>query len=70
MYVCVCHGVTDGQIKKAAQAGASSLRDLNVLFGLGEECGRCARCARDCLRAAQPGCTQGAATQTPVAEGA
>lgn len=51
MYVCVCRAVTDGQIRKAAQAGARSVGDLSRDFGLGRECGRCVTCAKSCLAA-------------------
>jgi bacterioferritin-associated ferredoxin len=53
MYVCVCKAVTERQIHEAAAAGASRLRDLHRELGVASDCGRCASCARDCLREAQ-----------------
>lgn len=52
MYVCVCKAVTDRQIREAAQSGARTLRDLRRDLGVTSECGRCASCAKDCLKEA------------------
>lgn len=51
MYVCVCHGVTERQIEHAVQQGARHLKDLRQTLRVTAKCGRCADCARDCLRA-------------------
>ncbi len=53
MYVCICQAVTDSQIRQAAQAGATTLKDLRRDLGVTAECGRCASCARQCLREVQ-----------------
>ncbi len=53
MYVCLCKGVTDRQIRKAVGEGASRMRDLRRDLGVCSECGKCGECARDLLRAAQ-----------------
>ncbi len=53
MYVCVCHAVTDRQIREAAQDGARTLKDLRRDLGVTRDCGRCASCANECLRQAQ-----------------
>lgn len=53
MYVCICHAVTDRQIRAAADNGARSLKDLRRELGVTRDCGRCASCAHDCLKAAQ-----------------
>ena len=53
MYVCVCHAVTERQIRQAAASGAKNLRDLRRDLGVTLDCGRCAVCALHCLRAAQ-----------------
>ncbi|MCK6410374.1 (2Fe-2S)-binding protein [Thauera sp.] len=52
MYVCVCSAVTERQIHQAAAQGARKLRDLRHSLGVTAECGRCARCAHDCLQSA------------------
>jgi bacterioferritin-associated ferredoxin len=52
MYVCVCHAVTDRQIREAAESGARTLKDLRRDLGVTRDCGRCASCARQCLHEA------------------
>ena len=52
MYVCVCNAVTERHIGQAVREGASTLRELRNQLGVAGECGRCATCARDCLRSA------------------
>lgn len=58
MYVCLCHGVTDTDIHQAAQNGAATLKDLRRELGVSVECGRCASCARKCLKAANQNCQE------------
>ncbi|MEO6226777.1 MAG: bacterioferritin-associated ferredoxin [Thermomonas sp.] len=41
MYVCICNGVTDHQIREAADAGCSSVSELTMRTGLGSTCGSC-----------------------------
>lgn len=50
MYVCLCHGVTDREIREAAENGCSSMRQLGRELGVGRQCGRCASTAREILR--------------------
>ncbi len=50
MYVCLCHGVTDREIRQAAEKGVSSMRQLGQELGVGTQCGRCACTARQILR--------------------
>ncbi|MBI1394829.1 MAG: hypothetical protein GC151_02525 [Betaproteobacteria bacterium] len=49
MYVCVCQGVTDRQIREAIQDGASSMRKLRQELGVASCCGRCAPHAKELL---------------------
>lgn len=49
MYVCICNGVTDKQIIKQAQSGASTLRDLQDSLGVATCCGKCAKLACEIL---------------------
>ncbi|QKT03675.1 bacterioferritin-associated ferredoxin [Ectothiorhodospiraceae bacterium 2226] len=51
MYVCLCQGVTDRQIRAAAEDGARTVRDLNRRLGVGTGCGKCTSCAREVLAA-------------------
>ena len=41
MYVCICNGVTDHQIREAAEAGCASLTELTMRTGVGANCGSC-----------------------------
>ena len=45
MYVCLCKGITDNQIKDAINQGACSMRDLRSDLDVATQCGKC---ARDC----------------------
>jgi len=49
MYVCLCKGVTDSQIRSAAENGAS-IREIRDQFGVMTECGKCACLTRDIVR--------------------
>ncbi|MFO1385266.1 MAG: bacterioferritin-associated ferredoxin [Chitinivorax sp.] len=49
MYVCLCHAVTDRQIRDAVVNGCDSMRDLRNELGVATQCGRCACHARDLL---------------------
>ena len=50
MYICICHAVTDREIKHAAKSGASSMKDLRKTLNVGTTCGRCSSCAKDLLK--------------------
>ena len=41
MYVCICNGVTDRQIREATEAGCSSVSESTMRPGLGSTCGSC-----------------------------
>ena len=50
MYVCICHAVTDSQIRcTVRERRITSLRELAAQTGVATNCGRCARCARELL---------------------
>lgn len=55
MYVCLCKGVTDRQIRERAREAPVRLRDLRQEFGLGSECGRCCSYAQELIRSTSPG---------------
>lgn len=46
MYVCLCKGITDRQIRNAVIDGAKNLSDVRRELGVASNCGRCAQCAR------------------------
>ncbi|MDO4223958.1 MAG: bacterioferritin-associated ferredoxin [Acinetobacter sp.] len=50
MYVCLCRGITDQDIKNAVENGAESFREVRDLLDLGTCCGRCAPEARAIIK--------------------
>ncbi|MCY1349281.1 BFD-like [2Fe-2S] binding domain protein [compost metagenome] len=50
MYVCLCQGVTDGQIREAIYEGCCSYRDVRENLGVGTQCGKCACLAKQVVR--------------------
>lgn len=49
MYVCVCKGVTDSQIKNAINSGICTRRQLFHCFGVGGDCGKCNKYVKELL---------------------
>lgn len=49
MYVCLCHGVTENQIRSAAEQGCTSVAELTMRTGAGGSCGSCLDMAMDVL---------------------
>lgn len=41
MYVCVCHGVTESQVRRAADEGCRDVHELTMRTGAGSNCGSC-----------------------------
>ncbi len=54
MYVCICNGVTERQIREAAAAGCTTVAELTMRTGAGASCGSCLDMAMEVLQAAQP----------------
>jgi bacterioferritin-associated ferredoxin len=50
MYVCLCKGITDTQIRAAVEDGASSLRDVRNTLGVASQCGKCGTLTRSIVR--------------------
>jgi bacterioferritin-associated ferredoxin len=50
MYVCLCQGVTDGQIREAIYEGCCSYRDVRETLGVATQCGKCACLAKQVVR--------------------
>jgi bacterioferritin-associated ferredoxin len=42
MYVCICHAVTDRQIREVVDQGARSLVEVQQVLPVAGCCGRCA----------------------------
>lgn len=41
MYVCICNGINDRQVKEAVAAGAKKWTDVHEHHGCKPECGGC-----------------------------
>ena len=52
MYVCVCHGVTDRQIREVAEAGCRTVAELTMRTGAGANCGSCLEMAAELIEQA------------------
>lgn len=50
MYVCLCQGVTDGQLRQAIHEGCCSYRDVRKSTGVASQCGKCACVAKQVVR--------------------
>ncbi|MGY0634754.1 (2Fe-2S)-binding protein [Luteimonas sp. A478] len=49
VYVCLCHGVTDSEIRDAATAGCGEMSELMMRTGCGSSCGSCIETASGLL---------------------
>ena len=50
MYVCICNGITENQIRNAVSDGVRSLRELRSDLGVASCCGKCADCAQQVIQ--------------------
>ncbi|MCO1335541.1 bacterioferritin-associated ferredoxin [Microbulbifer sp. OS29] len=49
MYVCICKGITDRQIKEAIYDGSTSVKALRRQLGVSSQCGRCAEQTKEII---------------------
>lgn len=49
MYICVCNGITDHEIRQCVALGVCSMSDLECSLGVGASCGRCREAAVEIL---------------------
>lgn len=56
MYICVCNGVNERDIRGAIEAGARTVSDLQRELGVASGCGQCAREAQCLLRESRQAC--------------
>jgi|19_taG_2_1085344.scaffolds.fasta_scaffold178806_1 bacterioferritin-associated ferredoxin len=49
MYVCICQQVTDHDIREYCESNNASLSQMRKDLGLGSDCGRCAKLARQIM---------------------
>ena len=45
MYVCLCNGITEREIRQTALAGCCSMSELTMRTGCGAGCGSCVEMA-------------------------
>lgn len=50
MYICNCMGITEREIRGAADLGCETVKDLSRELGVGTCCGKCVPEARNLLR--------------------
>jgi len=50
MYVCLCKGITDSQIRAAIEDGANSFKEVRNTLGVASQCGKCGILTREILR--------------------
>lgn len=43
MYICICKGITDKDIRNAVMTGAGSYAGVREQLGVASQCGQCAR---------------------------
>lgn len=50
MYICLCNGITERDIRTHAQDAECTLADLECSLGVGAGCGRCKPAAAEVLK--------------------
>jgi bacterioferritin-associated ferredoxin len=55
MYVCLCKGITDRQIRDAVADGAANLQQVRHRLGVARQCGKCACVAKSVIERAREG---------------
>jgi len=51
MYVCMCHAISDRQIREVVDRGAASLHEVQAYLPVANCCGCCAETAREVIEA-------------------
>jgi len=49
MYVCLCNGISDRQIREVVDRGADSLHAVQAHLPVANCCGQCEDCAREII---------------------
>jgi bacterioferritin-associated ferredoxin len=49
MYICVCHGISDRQIREIVERGAASLDQVQAHLPVASCCGCCEESARELI---------------------
>jgi bacterioferritin-associated ferredoxin len=66
LYICLCHGITDSQIRACVEMGARTLSDLSGELGIATQCGCCAQSALEVIEETLA-CSSGACQTARVA---
>lgn len=71
MYICVCHALTDGDVRSAEARGAATSGDVFHHFGVTPCCGRCVSSMRGMLHSSETASNRRHVTDgpPPVASG-
>jgi bacterioferritin-associated ferredoxin len=56
MYVCLCHGFTERQVRSAVAEGAGSVHQVFRQFDAKPRCGKCVSTVRDLMEEDKAGC--------------
>ncbi|BAW97554.1 glycoprotein 64 [[Synechococcus] sp. NIES-970] len=57
MYVCLCRGITEKQIRQVMEQQNCSMKELSAVMGVGMDCGTCIEYAAQLLQAqTEQGC--------------
>jgi bacterioferritin-associated ferredoxin len=46
MHICICNNINEKKIQNALREGASDLKDVSQMLGLGSKCGKCLLAAK------------------------
>lgn len=49
MFVCICNGITEQDIKSAAEQGIDSMQKLRENLDVANQCGRCTQFVKNTL---------------------
>jgi bacterioferritin-associated ferredoxin len=60
MYICLCNGLTDRDVRRAAAAGDGSVAQLYQSLGCAPRCGKCVPVVREMLAEPPAGASGGA----------
>jgi bacterioferritin-associated ferredoxin len=54
MYICICHAVTEKEIRAAVELGLDSPEAIGECLGAGTRCGQCRPAVEACVDTARP----------------
>jgi bacterioferritin-associated ferredoxin len=65
MYICLCNGYRDAEIREVAESGVQCAREVYLTLGSGPCCGTCLDCAQDIVDSVHGG-TEGNAARESI----